>query len=1473
MNRTNQSHSVCCMTILLCIGIWFAETPLLAFSVNHSPQDSSDSQFRSSQDETAHGLIGEFQFDSGDRFQRIDKHLNFDWADRNPDERANSRSFKVTWNGFFAAEGNGKFWFAANCSGKIQLKIDDKKVLDFRSQPSNHWVESSPIELSFGEHKIEVIYQSSSESTANNNSKMQLLLKGEDFEWEPIGYKRLSHSKKDLRDDEGSAFELGKQLTRALRCDACHKIGNRQSSPLAAPSLKKGSVPATKGWIQNWLLKHQTAKGAHGQTDLQNRMPNFKLSRQDAVDLEAYLISDNRKPAKKDVSKKQKELGKELFLTLGCLACHTQNGEGSKTLFSGGDLSDVGSKRSAGWLLKWLQNPQSIQKQHRMPVFDFKKNEAQALAAFLSTSQTAKANTKDSDESSEDSQLIGSADRGLKLWKENNCASCHQTQSSATGFAANLTPISAASQWQASCVTEIEGSSPKNKDRIQPSYRLKKHEKLAIKTYVSGIAAKAQNQKGNHPLSPDRSFALIENNCLACHQRNEYAGLVPMLTRLTQSHPQLAKRFSALRPPSLNSAGDKFEQESLEKLIGRPDNSYRSYLTVRMPKFQNHQKAIGEISRHLIATDRRGSKADHNKTLAGKLKRVTSSELNVAGSRLVGNRGFGCTSCHAIGNSIPPKAPNGAIGPNLSLIEKRMTPQWFARWSKNPARIVEGMEMPSIQVPASNILGEDVDLQLAAVWKVINDPNFQPPSANPIRVAQLSGNRSQKSPPITLTDVLQKGKRKWIKPFLIGLPNRNNVLFDLERGSLSQWTIGDTASQQTQGKTWYWELGGAMMLDNPSPFLEFGIASSEFNAVPITNGQFLTEPDRWWHTGESTRLRHRLFFTSRSEEADQRQKRDRLILNMEQSFAPIWKNESNLANGFLRQIKIQNLPDSAAFTIRLADRSQIAKVTFDTVQLSDTESIRVRKTTGTQKLKKLSSDGIVTLIPANSGGVVTVEIEYLTTTPPDVLGLQTFDENDQEYKPETRPVELNLIPGFKTHRLPLEEDWMPTGIDFYKDKVFVSSLKGRVWIASDSDGDGFADTSRPITDELAAPFGLKVNHFASANQSRLYMDVVNKFGLVQIDLDENYNATQYQLAASGWGHTDDYHDWAIGLPRDRRGGYLMATACQQDLRSKAAAKYRGKVLRLVSREPTHDNPRQFAIQEISSGHRFPIGIAVNSESEAFVTDNQGNYNPFNELNHVQLGKHFGFINKLDPQKEIQLTQPAIDIPHPWTRSVNGICFLEVEQLLSVPNQLSMGPFEGHLVGCEYDTRRLIRMSLQNVDGVIQGACYPFTSKQLRETDSLLGPLTCAVSPKGELYIGCIRDSGWGAGGNIGTLVRATFDSASLPSGIQEINANPDGFEISFLKPVNGDKSSLIENFQIVAATRRSTPAYGGSDIDRHKVKVNKVEVSDDRKSIQLYIDNLKPDYVYQFQLKDISSAPNFFPAEAFYTLRKVPARK
>jgi glucose/arabinose dehydrogenase len=486
------------------------------------------------------------------------------------------------------------------------------------------------------------------------------------------------------------------------------------------------------------------------------------------------------------------------------------------------------------------------------------------------------------------------------------------------------------------------------------------------------------------------------------------------------------------------------------------------------------------------------------------------------------------------------------------------------------------------------------------------------------------------------------------------------------------------------------------------------------------------------------------------------------------------------------------------------------------------------------------------------------------------------DQSPPPFRPAVLPVvqaqqqPLAVIPGMTATRLPLDARIMPTGFAWGQrgenagEKLFIASLEGRVWSAHDASGDNLEDASQPISDELAAPYGIAV-----PADDPTAVDVAAKYGIVRLHLDDAGQSKKATILADGWGHTDDYHDWAVGFAATTHG-YLLALPCQQDNRSVAAARFRGQVLDIRIQGGSVGAPPKATLRPVSSGHRFPMGIARNRAGDVFVTDNQGNYNPFNELNHVQPGKDFGFINAIDKNRPRQnrppLTPPAINIPHPWTRSVNGICFLQS------PRQ-QWGPFEDHLIGCEYDTRRLIRMSLQKVGDAYQGACYPFSLENSRG-ENFLGPISCAVSPSGDLYIGSIRDSGWGGGANVGEVVRIAppTDWKTFPAGIAEVKAFAGGFTLDFTQPVDGKLAADAKNYSLASYTRESTPAYGGPDKNRRAEKISRVELSADRRRATLHIDELRTGFVYEFHVKNlaVNGDATFFPAEAYYTLNRVP---
>jgi hypothetical protein len=376
-----------------------------------------------------------------------------------------------------------------------------------------------------------------------------------------------------------------------------------------------------------------------------------------------------------------------------------------------------------------------------------------------------------------------------------------------------------------------------------------------------------------------------------------------------------------------------------------------------------------------------------------------------------------------------------------------------------------------------------------------------------------------------------------------------------------------------------------------------------------------------------------------------------------------------------------------------------------------------------------------------------------------------------------------------------------------------------------------------------------------------------------------------EVVATGWGCSEDYHDWTFGIVRDSRGRlYLGLGSDYAKPRPPEFSRWRGKVMRVET---------DGRVTPIGSAFRYPTGLAITADDQVFVSDNQGVQNTFNEINHLVDGGHYGVPAQTDEQSPKVVLDPAIKVPHPWTRSVNGIFFWTsterrvagVERsepperttpkaaggsLRSTPATQADHPFAGHGIGCEYDTKALVRFTLQRIGDTFQGAVYPYSKP---DTGTLLGTLCGGVAPNGEIYIGSIHDSGWLGGRNVGEIVRLRALAADkLPLGIRELRASADGMVIDFTAPVDRAAASQPDNFAISGYTRKWQGAYATPDSGRHKVAIKSAVVSTDDRQVTLKVDRWQAGFVYEVSCARIGLNPQaaLWPAVGHYTMNVVP---
>ncbi len=1366
------------------------------------------------------GLIAEIDSSSFGLIKRFDHDVLFNWNSTGFDlQEASTAPIKAKWAGFLESKETGLFRIHAFVAGRIIIRLDEKQIIESRSD-APRWIDSPPVEMKFGRHPIEIEYE-------GNGVKRQIGLywSGPQFELEPIPHRYFSHRSEITVDD---SFDRGLQLSRALRCVACHD-GSDSREPLTAPALTHLDGNLKREWLVGRLTATQSSSN--------QRMPHFGLNNADAEAVATALLAASQSsdvPRKyqkpRDKQRKKDEPvprtdpsaaeGRTAFVSLGCLACHQLDELGERSLFDGGDLSLIATKRTQDFFGRWLDDATSVNSDHRMPKFALTELQRADLMLFLQS--LGKAESEKVDKTSKPNQDVLA--QGKKLIAEHRCAACHQLPSVLKSEVKKM-PIGRMSDWEGGCLARSDSK------HLRPGFGLSKSDRDSLRAFWTTVDPKSIARIDGKQL-------MKEQNCVACHARDETTGLASTVAKLAEIEPEIAPRLATLSPPSLTGIGDKLRETALAEIVTGKAAPKRPWLSVQMPKFRLTPKEVESIVSEAVEHDR----IPDRQVNTPELPHDKAAEL--AAARLVTADGFGCQSCHKIGSVEPPKVAINAHGTDLTMLGDRIRPSWFRRWVHNPSRIVPRMEMPAIQTAAKGVLNDDLDLQLEALWKTLNTPGFEPPKPNPVRIVR-NFNAGTSEHANALTDVLETPNGKYLRPLIIGLPNRHNILFDLESGRLASWWIGDTARQYTRGKSWYWETGAPPIVDDLDFLQQFSIVDAShrtWNAKP--SEQFVVQFDELKHIKEGIEWRGR--FELQNESNSRWVSVTQRVIGIGDSGLEVKTVLTDLKDG--DQVSIESAPQ--AVVTSQAGVISAALRNFATATWNSSVQLRVQDETHLQLDEDRASGGIEW------------SIRLSTTLPGDRL------------QPVNLPVakspivKLAVVPGYEAVQLPLPRNEMPTAMAWRETgEMFIASLKGRVLKINDTDADGLGDAFETISDDLPAPYGLSVN----ANS----VDVLCKTSLIRLtesDLGIPILPYNQSVIVDGWGYTSDYHDWAVGLERDADGCYYMALPCQQDDRSEAAAKLRGQALKLIPYK-SPDSPRAYRIEPMVAGLRFPMGLALNSSGELFATDNQGNYNPFNELNHLQFGKRYGFINKLEtkPSFSPDFESPAVNLPHPWTRSVNGLCFLNTPQGLKAKGkQKTFGPFEGDLIGCEYNGLSLIRMSLQKVGGQYQGAAYMFSRTPVADEATFEGPVTCAVSPEGELFVGSIHDSGWGGGQNTGSIVRLKADGG-LPLGIDEVRATATGFEIIFTQPVEADRATQAKNYSIRSYRRISTPAYGGDDQDEHNEPIRGLKISADFKTVNLELNELHGGYVYEINVGSVvSGEQTLFPSQAHYNMRTVP---
>ncbi len=360
-----------------------------------------------------------------------------------------------------------------------------------------------------------------------------------------------------------------------------------------------------------------------------------------------------------------------------------------------------------------------------------------------------------------DTLQIDSAKRtaGERLYGQLGCVSCHGVQGSSVAMkASSITELDG----QAGCLSVTAGA--------WPEYNLSESQRSDIR---AALAAHDQQT------TPERDIrrSLTSFNCIACHQRGDLGGVSKVRSEYFASHDQNLGEAGRL-PPPLTGVGAKLQLAWSNKSIAY-GQSIRSYVKTRMPGFG---AGVGSYLAPLfdaVDTLPEAPIADQpkNRKLAQAVRKV--------GQEITGNKGMNCIACHSFGGR---RAAAMAAVDLVASTGKRLKPDWFYHYMRNPVRFRPGTLMPQFfaggKSTRPDIAGGDVDKQLTGLWHYLAAGRN---TSSPRGMVRPSMEIVVGTEAVMLRRKVQDTGKRGIS---VGYPGGVNFTFDAESLALNQMWWG-----------------------------------------------------------------------------------------------------------------------------------------------------------------------------------------------------------------------------------------------------------------------------------------------------------------------------------------------------------------------------------------------------------------------------------------------------------------------------------------------------------------------------------------------------------------------------------------------------------------------------------------------------------------------------------------------------------
>lgn len=402
------------------------------------------------------------------------------------------------------------------------------------------------------------------------------------------------------------------------------------------------------------------------------------------------------------------------------------------------------------------------------------------------------------------------------------------------------------------------------------------------------------------------------------------------------------------------------------------------------------------------------------------------------------------------------------------------------------------------------------------------------------------------------------------------------------------------------------------------------------------------------------------------------------------------------------------------------------------------------------------------------------------------------------------------------------------------------------------------------------------------------------------DTDQDGQADRYTSVFS-WPVSGHYHEYSYGPVVDEEGNFYVsgnvAFGNEEWWRGESRVPYRGWIMKISP---------DGKMEPWATGMRSPAGLGY-IDGKLFYTENQGDYMASGGIWHIQKGAFSGhpaglawaglenspvdlseeeFFAVVDPRKvknaqgryvkpentaeETYLTLyqakeriPQITLPAVWLPY--GIHGISTSEPVKIPEGY-FGPFSGQMLVGDQGQSKIMRVLMEEVKGVLQGASIDFRS------GFRSGVMRLAWGLDGSLFVG-ETNRGWGSAGDANEGLERLVWNGAVPFEIRDIKAMPDGFEISFTKPIDPVTAKNPDSYRVETFTYKYHPVYGSPPVGNETAKVEGVQLAADGMRVRLKISGMKKYHIHHILLDGIRERDHAYSlvhTAAYYTLNELP---